>query len=710
MKKLFYPLTLALTLLATSCTNNQDDMTTPTDPSGKTPISFSVEENRKPITRAGFTADTKIAMRIKSENKTDNKTLYTRTIASASEASGAAFSSITIDNNYKRYWDDAYGRNALLSVFAIAVPGKTDAENDSKTLENKLAEETATKNAAGWFTETTENEKISWTVSKTQNSTTLVDEDLTFSNNIKDGGENGIYRYDFSSGKYSTYSEDLDDGRMLFYQPQGAKPEDPGKFDQGHLIFNHALCRMSVTLTKGSGFESAPFTLTSNQVTFKLLPYTGKLNLINGTWSDISSDDITATATANSSSYSLTAQVIPNYEISKTRTNVNMLEFTIDNNVYHITQAQMYDALSKATGNKDKMTTLDNDKVTLENGLNYIFNVTVNKTKVTVTASVAGFTEVTAANQGIDNSLISLSLLSNGTTANNANFDWYRLNVSDDGSTTPNWGGNYKDKATLTNVGGIYVPSWYFENNTSFYHFRVVSKGTVITNDDTNKNDYFAISSESSQDYQWGAPFISSATSPFNYNSSTGYASYISPAIKATKSTISMTALHMMSNIKVVLATTTGGDKVDLANSKVYISKYYKNGKVLMGNGLVSTTGDVSTTLDELTTSSTSATAGQFTYAVVPQAISRGTSPIEYVEFTIETKDNNRYVVSNLASITAQTNGGSQNQTVSQNITFWYPNHSYTYTFTLTKTGITNVTASVQDWVNVTAETPVTLE
>ena len=75
------------------------------------------------------------------------------------------------------------------------------------------------------------------------------------------------------------------------------------------------------------------------------------------------------------------------------------------------------------------------------------------------------------------------------------------------------------------------------------------------------------------------------------------------------------------------------------------------------------------------------------------------------IDITIKTPDNNQYyVVKALSDIIATANGGSQNQSTSGKIDFWYPNHSYTYTFTLTKAGIDDVTCTVQDWVSVTAD------
>ena len=71
-----------------------------------------------------------------------------------------------------------------------------------------------------------------------------------------------------------------------------------------------------------------------------------------------------------------------------------MLEFTIDDNIYKVTQDQMFKALNNSA-QKDLMKELKTDKVTMEQGLNYEFTVTVKKTGVSVTAKLVAFNNVT---------------------------------------------------------------------------------------------------------------------------------------------------------------------------------------------------------------------------------------------------------------------------------------------------------------------------
>jgi len=167
----------------------------------------------------------------------------------------------------------------------------------------------------------------------------------------------------------------------------------------------------------------------------------------------------------------------------------------------------------------------------------------------------------------------------------------------------------------------------------------------------------------------------------------------------------------------VVLRTTKTANAVALESGDeqcvVTLTYFYKDGTVNMGNGLVKTTGTLDDGTNGVFTKATAGTVADgtgyiktnpFTFAVVPQALTRTLGDNLYVGITIKTPDNNQYyVVKSLAEIVASANGGSQNQTTNGKIDFWYPNHNYTYTFTLTKAGISSVTCTVQGWVDVTA-------
>ena len=712
MKNLFYPLLFTTALVSAACSNDLENDGNATDPSNKTAISFVGEDNSSATTRYGFAGNTHIAMHIRSnKNGSTTDVRETRTVATAQEdATQSNDSYSTIDppsDENVRYWDDAYGRSAQLSVFAVAVPGKDNSlKNNNTTLTDLLAGGKTWSNSAL-------SEEIAWTVSADQSGAKVIaNEDLTYSNNISATGKGGARSYNYTSSAY----DKANDGCLQFRLKDDTMQDGPGKFDQGNLKFNHALSRITVNLVKGTGYGEGSFNFAEGtNVKVLGVPTTGTLNIENGTWTTSDKTGISKMYTAETTTNAactLQAQILPTYTFTD-GSDVNVLEFIIDDNKYFVTQDMMLDALN--SGQSTSETSL-----TMEKGKNYVFTITVGKSKIiNVTAKLEPWVDVEAANQNMDNSHISLTLFNNasGTARLNDESDEINTGVSN----SKKWGGNYTDKASLTaGSNNVWTTAWFFENNKSFYHFRTVNEGIKIEGTTDNAvDDYFVITSgtQAGHDYHWGAPFLTSTTSPIQYSKTEGYAATLSPAIGATNSTINMTELHMMSNINVVLRTTTGSNAVKLEDNGnscvVTLTHFYKDGKVYMGNGLVETTGtlnDGTNGVFDLSATGTEADGTDytktkpFTFAVVPQALKpEGTGDI-YVGITIKTPDDNQYyVVKKLADIIATANGGSQNQTTNGKVDFWYPNHNYTYTFTLTKAGISKVTCTVEKWVDVTA-------
>ena len=185
----------------------------------------------------------------------------------------------------------------------------------------------------------------------------------------------------------------------------------------------------------------------------------------------------------------------------------------------------------------------------------------------------------------------------------------------------------------------------------------------------------------------------------------------------------------MMSNINIILETTTSSNKVDLNGAKVYLTKFVTQGTVDMGTGLVTPDKNYISTSDVIITppsesdywKTDNVKTKPFTYSVVPQPLTRGSSDEDFIGVTIITRDNNQYyIVKDLSKIFASstTQGGnsvtdpnqpiaseSSDETTKQKayITRWYPNHSYTYTFKITKKGIESITATLQEWTIVNA-------
>ena len=340
-------------------------------------------------------------MHIRSTKNDDSKIRETRTWATAQQdddLTAVSFSNIIAPSDENvRYWDDAFGRDAKLSVFAVAVPGKADVTNGTgnKTLINHL------DGSSSWSTGAL-SEVIEWTVSGDQSGANVIaNEDLTYSNNISAGGKGGAKAYDYTTNKYTS----INDGELLFRIKDTSFPDGPGKFDQGNLKFKHALSRVTINLFKGTGYGDGSFNFATNtNVKILSVPTSGKLDIETGAWSSKTNSDITLMATttlATGASYSLVAQILPGRYISKNN-DTNVLEFIIDDNKYFVTEDMMYNSLYN---NPDACAS--NSKLDMMEGRNYVFNITVGKSKIiNVTATLEPWTDVTAADQTMDNSHI----------------------------------------------------------------------------------------------------------------------------------------------------------------------------------------------------------------------------------------------------------------------------------------------------------------
>ena len=449
--------------------------------------------------------------------------------------------------------------------------------------------------------------------------------------------------------------------------------------------------------------------------------------------------EVTKQATQADKSYTLVANLLPGYEIRNGNA-TNMLQFELDDNRYNITEAMLYGALYGKAG----ITQSDATKITMEQGLNYEIGITVKKQGIdNVTATIVDWATVTAEEQYPSNAYITLNLKTFDGTACKG-FDFYRLN---DPYDTPQidepsvkhykWytGYNTDGKATLTPVNAEgntvdendasfdhYKTNWYYDSNKAFYHFRTVNEGTTITTDAAN-GDYFAITSSNveTNDPHWGAPMRSSANITYAVSDDAtatpptgGFASSIHWAIGSTKSQIKITELHMLSKINVILKTTDTDNKVTLHDGTtpaiVKLVRYFKDGKVELGRGLVTVTSD-SRGSAEFKTPDTffeeeNKKTHPYLFMAVPQLLSGSGSAgdADFVGLEITTPDGNVYKINRLSEIEASAVGSEagQGQAESQKILRWLPNHHYTYTFTLKKTEVT-ATATVTKWNEVTA-------
>lgn len=780
MKKyLNYTLTALALMALVACSeegSSTSSGTTPTPEGGKTLIAFSQEGSAmatRGFTRAGFIASTKVVMRIKADGKTASDVRYTQAVATAAAQTTAddgcntgyglvgTHSHLNYATGMNRYWDDAFGRDTKLTVYAVAVPDL----NDDTVLPSTILDQTTV--APDWYTVATENTKISWSVNTVQTATTRSKEDLAYSNNIRSAEtvNKGCYRQTWDG---SAWSKSMQLGRMIW---QSKDPDDAsvtvGQFDKGHLVFKHALSWLTIVLKEGSGFDNtstSDFKWTNNNaaadqnITLKGFPTSGNLDLSNGEWSETASSNITkmhessvttTSGTSGKTERTLEAYVLPGTVLDDNAS--NFIEFEIDNAKYYVSGEQIAEAI-KASPNAPNASF-----TTTEAGKHYVINLTVSKKGIeNITAAILDWETVNSSEIKPDNVYCSFNFEDRGTrleSTDAAKFNIYRAektstDVITDATniSSPNydWTTGYTTPATKNFDTDHWTTNWFWPNNLTYYHFRAAgytdnTSGTpsITINTDTN-GDYFTITSgtltgSNYRDYVWGAPFKdidASAKLTYDHTGSTPYgfdgnsSHQISQAIGATNSQINMLLFHMTSQITVNVSSVTGDGSVTLINgdnkTKVEILNFLPDGKVLMGTGAVSASGTrVSEGNSEMAyLSESTATTVSFAYGIVPQSLIYDTTG--RIGLCITTPDGNKYYVRDLSTCTATVSNYNlvipyTAATTNYTIDAWYPHYKYTYNITLSKAGVKNITAAVLDWETVestvsNSTTPTTLE
>lgn len=708
MKKYTFPILFATALVAAGCSNDDNINNDEIDETGKSLISFAAENDGMAVTRAGFTADTKIVAHFVSNPRAGapdgSVTEYTKAILTG-QAESDDFSKVDYTDK-KKYWDDAHGRYSQLSVYAVAVPNQSSSKIDAVTGDES------------WSTSDVSN-TIVWSVSADQTGTKINDEDLAFSNNIRQGaeeGEEGVYIYNFSAGKYpeltpsnaKRHSKGADasityDGRMIFSQDgvtyDAAPTTDAGHFDKGHMKFKHALTRVNVVIKKGEGYTSGFAFKTNTNVQFNKAIISGTFDYSTDTWTGQATGDITKMLPADTYTDAVgtyQSQMLPGFALAEAGTS-NDLQFTIDDNTYYVTNAQLFNALKTMD---DSPLANDATSYNLLEGYRYTFTIVVGKTKIeNITATLVAWDEINAKETSVNNAHISFTFGTKGD-GSFSEMNLYKheeeltklITLPTDEYTANSWSGNYTGPATLSEVtSGKYTTNWFYENNKTAYHLRMINN-LAQTGLATN-NPSFAMESgaPSAKDYQWGAPMKTDAD--FIYSTTNGYANSLQKGLVANNSTdVHITGFHMMSELVVNLKTPSDGSGVNLDGATVSLTYFYDNGSVDMGTGLVSTTGDLAASMALVATS----TANQFALAVIPQNLVRTSGDHLYVGITIHTTDNNEYyIIEKLSEIPV--NG------TTTPITEWLSGKRYTYTFNVTKTKIDNITATIADWINITA-------
>lgn len=643
-------------------------------------------------------AGTALYMVMESQDAGANK-LYSVTKGVTGTADAEKFSPISFsEEGCTRYWDDCYARNAQLTIYAACSPGS------SKVIEiggKSVYPWTSMPTTEAWSNTAISPTIVDWTVSDNQTTETLRDEDLCYSNNISE---------------YTLESTDYDE-RLKF--DSGTR-----KFDQGNLCFYHALSWITFEIIRDEeSFTEAEFQFATG-TNIKLTNFFTK-----NTEFDIPTGEFTgayssqpirtmaqrATATTGSA-FTLDALVMPTTNMnSTTKGDIHLI---IANNEYNLSKKELLDKIQES----DKTNHLIEEKK-LKPGVHYVFKLRIGKTKIKdITATILEWETVTADTHTPSNAKVTLKLEARTGPEENAYI--YRAaetttkitgDILSEGKGYV-WDTGYgnADRNAYTAYTHALSKSWYWPDNKTFYHFRAIAPQAAPAPTTVDGKDCVALTSGDPPytDVCWGAPFPKMEPSTkFVYSLTNGFAGtdghQIHYAIGATESPLKLLLFHVMSDVTINISSVTGDAKVNLGDgtstaTKIELKNIYTKGRVQLGNGLVLGTDTQTGTHTFPLQGGTTLTWSN--YGAIPQSLAG-------VVLEITTPDHNHYLI-DLANVKASASNISSKNVLNPyaivdgkcTINRWYPDYKYTYSFTLSKKGVTGITCTILDWEEVEAD------
>lgn len=490
------------------------------------------------------------------------------------------------------------------------------------------------------------------------------------------------------------------------------------------LEFTHAMSKVTVKLHAENGFPDCFEEEVS--VTLKDFYLKGNVNIIaktttgDGAKSDVQAWKQEGTIGKPGGTRDLTysALVYPGRSFSSDEEVILLL--SADGNDYSVTAAKLKKAIADA------------DQSALEQGYNYVLDITVNKTAVYVEATILNWKEVKAET-------VAPKININETYGHEGAvfkkpFDLYR-SANLDGSYL---GTGDHSVITPTEITGGWSYTFgtplYWPNHSYHYFFRGVwpqvgdgGTPTAYLSGDKTQIAVTNVKYESNtfpSDLMIGRPLRDDDATPdetckvAEHNDGNGDAA---KGICATEGKIYLNFHYMMSQVIVKLETSKEGDEGYPKNSvtfndktKVEIVDGYSDGAILLGSCTSDFTGKDKGDY-EMNKKVESGTTHHDIYhdAVIPQSLVSITeadgvqTKTPTLKFRITVEDNglvDEYeTVLGISEIMVQEQTSLDEWGEAKKVDAWEPGKIYTYTLMITKTGI-QVKATLTDWIKVKAD------
>ena len=675
-------------LLALMSCSDGNDIHTYTVGAEDNAIALSIGVDNSPLTPTPNLAKTRAAeddnyialaqgtkMRLRVEGKWNNSELIKFTDCSADAATGNNTYNTISSYSPMLYWDDfgtadpnnTTGKTDGLAIYGVAVNGKTDNAPDVNYSTGKSTTDQ-------WGDHSSENSNLlPWSTEDNSNSTVL-ERDLIVSNNLSKATAEtpGNLTFDEHKAIKSNSSED--------------------NLKQSRLIFKHVLSKVTFNLTPGDGFNgnfnATPIvTLVSDNDENAYCITEGNINIKKGkaiagtTDNDKKVVKLKKIADGDNDKITEAAVIYPGSPIGRESDNDIVAKINADGNIYYVYAKEIRAAIISKLGSK-------NTDYTCKASYNYVFNVKVNKTKITVTATLTDWNDIEA--EEVEPKITARATVGDEGTGMINLYDFYRKTNGNDYSKVSENEMFWPDHQTHYHFRGIY-PQLTNEGTQPYQIAKVGENNDVqaikVSNSAWNESAFpcnFMIGMpEIKEDYKMCG---SDSHDPIDM---------IENGICAREEAININFRYMMSQVLVELTTTEGYDKVTLnANTKVEIIGGYKDGYVGLHSRNVEKYADSKESY--MMTSVSDASNVQKHDAIVPQSL-------DGVKFRITiTNDDNSTDIYEVDINTIK------DKNTNTPITVWKAGEKYKYTLKITKTDI-HVVATITDWTEKDAESDIWL-
>ena len=679
-------------LLALMSCSDGNDIHTYTVGAEDNAIALSIGVDNSPLTPTPNLAKTRAAeddnyialaqgtkMRLRVEGKWGSNSLIKFTDCSADAATGNNTYNTISSYSPMLYWDDfgtadpsnTTGKTDGLAIYGVAVDGMTTAPNVNNTNSDN-----GTIESDQWGDASNDEHLLTWsTIDET--STSILEKDLIVSNNI--------------------VAPKVDDdktkpGNFTFQEHLNIKKQETDAEWQSRLIFKHVLSKVTFNLTPGDGFDgnfnATPIvTLVSDNDENAYCITEGNINIKKGkaiagtTDNDKKVVKLKKIADGDNGKITESAVIYPGSPIGRESDNNIVAKINADGNIYYVYAKEIRAAIISKLGS-------ENTDYTCKASYNYVFNVKVNKTKITVTATLTDWNDIEA--QPVEPKITARATVGdNGTNMSNQ-YDFYRKTNDNDYSKVSENEMFWPDHQTHYHFRGIY-PQLTNEGTQPYQIEKVGENSDVqaikVSNSAWNESAFPC-------NFMIGMPEIKEDDKMCGSDSHDPI-DMIQYGICAREEAINLNFRYMLSQVLVELTTTEGYDKVTLdANTKVEIIGGYKDGYVGLHSRNVEKYADSKESYKMTSVSDDSNV--QKHDAIVPQSL-------DGVKFriTVTNTDNSTDIYEVDINTIKEKNTNTP-------ITVWKAGEKYKYALKITKTDI-HVVATITDWTEKDAESDIWL-